>query len=84
MLFLKTPNRPFLTALLKALVVALILFIGMRSGRFFIQSVVAEYLIVDIKYSVSSGFLTAIVMLIFYLIEKNSISMFGKVMNLLR
>lgn len=70
MLFLNISNRPFLTALVKAIVITLLTFTVMRSARFFFESIKSGYLIEDIKTSLIIGCGLAILMLIFDLFEK--------------
>lgn len=68
MLALNIPNRPFLTALVKWLVLASILFTVMRIGRFF-QSLGSAYILDDAKLCIALGLLGTVVSLFFDLIE---------------
>lgn len=70
MLFFNIPDRPFLTALVKAIVITLMTFTVMRSARFFFESIKSGYLIEDIKTSLIIGCGLALLMLIFDVFEK--------------
>lgn len=70
MLFLNIPNRPFLTALVKAMIITLIVFIGMRIARFFVESIASGYLVDDMKTSLIIGCGLAMLVLLFDLFEK--------------
>ncbi len=70
MLFLNIPDRPFLSALIKAIIITILVFIGMRTARFFVESIASGYLIDDLKTSLIIGCGLALLMLLFDLFEK--------------
>lgn len=68
-LVLHIPNRPFLTALVKRVLITVIFFITARVIRLF-QLLGSEYILDNIKLSIALGFFLAEVSLFFDLIEK--------------
>jgi len=64
MLFFNIPDRPFLTALVKGVVISSSFFIGMRLGRFFFQSITSEYVVGDAKVCIILGFCAALLSLL--------------------
>lgn len=64
MLFFNIPDRPFLTALVKGVVIAVGFFIAMRIGRFFFQSITLGYILGDAQVCIILGFCAALLSLL--------------------
>lgn len=71
MIFFNIPDRPFLTALVKSIILGFIFFLFMRIARFIVDSITLKYFVDDIKLSLIAGCIVFTVSLLVSFFERN-------------